>query len=298
MSNKVTIVADGVCDLSQAQIDEYDITTIPYRIIFGEEVYRIWHNEKNTLSLAEFETKLANSTKETFPKTSLPSPREFKEGFEEAPKKADSVIAILLTSGMSGAVQTAQRVVDEYFPDKDITIFDSKHTMVGTGIQVLEAAKMMKAGKSKKEILDRLESINPRVRTIFVMDDLNYLYKGGRIGRAKKLMASAFNVIPSVQMKDGIINPLGSFKGNKNLKEKLKSFCVRIMEQCETNDFFLTHINHSEITQEIYDAMNEVNNGDLNIHYMEAGTILGVYAGPKTICFSYIGNFDEDWLFK
>ncbi len=294
---KVAIVGDGVCDLSQATIDEYEISTIPYRIFFGDEVYRIWHNEKNTLSVDEFVAKLAKSTKETFPKTSMPSPGEIAAAFDEALKVADTLIVILLSTGLSGVVQAARTVVNTKYPDKDITIFDSKHTMVGTGIQVLEAAKMAKEGKSKEEILNRLESINPRVRTIFVMNDLDYLYKGGRIGRAKKLMASAFNVIPVVQMKDAVITPVGSFKGSKKLTEGLKVFGKKILEHCETNDVFITHINHQETAQEVYNVMNENNSDGVQIHYSLAGTILGVYAGPKTICISYIGNWDEKWLF-
>ncbi|MCK5183566.1 MAG: DegV family protein, partial [Candidatus Heimdallarchaeota archaeon] len=225
--NKVTIVTDGVCDLSQAMIDEYDVTVAPFRLFFGEEVYRTWHNEKSTISLDEFREKLATSTKENFPKTSIPSPGEISLAFEEARKKADSVIAIFLSAAMSGRIQAAQSVVKNNFPDKDIPVFDSKQTMSGVGIQALEAAKMAKAGKSKKEILDRLESLNPRVRTIFAMNDLNYLYKGGRIGRAKKLLGSAFNVIPSVHLKDGIMNPLVTFKGNESLKKQMKSFCAK-----------------------------------------------------------------------
>ncbi len=296
--NKVAIVTGGVCDLSQAIIDEYDISVAPFRIFFGDEVYRTWHNEKSTISLEEFCSKLATTTKDNFPKTSIPSPGEIAIAFEEALKKADSVIGIFLSAAMSGIVQAAQNAAKTKFPDKDITVFDSKHTMSGTGIQALEAAKMAKAGKSKEEILSRLESINPRVRTIFVMNDLNYLYKGGRIGRAKKLLGSAFNVIPSVHLKDGIMNPLKTFKGNKTLSENLNAFSAKIMEQCETNDVIITHINHHEITRKMYKTMKETNGNGVEIHYTEASPIMGVYTGPKAICISYIGNFDENWLAK
>ncbi|MGC9777854.1 MAG: DegV family protein [Candidatus Heimdallarchaeota archaeon] len=296
--NKVAIVTDGVCDISQAMIDEYDITSAPFRIFFGDEVYRTWYNEKSTISLEEFCSKLATTTKDNFPKTSIPSPGEIALAYEEALKKADSIIGIFLSAAMSGIVQAAQNAAKTIFPDKDITIFDSKHTMSGTGIQALEAAKMAKAGKSKEEILARLKSLNPRVRTIFVMNDLNYLYKGGRIGRAKKLLGSAFNVIPTVHMQDGIINPLKAFKGNNALSENLNAFCAKVMDHCETNDVIITHINHHEITQKMYKTMKETNSNGVNIHYSEASPIMGVYTGPKSICISYIGNFDKSWLMK
>ncbi|MFW9923124.1 MAG: DegV family protein, partial [Candidatus Thorarchaeota archaeon] len=82
--SKVAIVTDGVCDLSQKMIDKYGIITIPYRVIFGEDVYRVWHNGKYTISIDEFCTKLGKTTKENLPRTSVPSPGEFKEAFDEA----------------------------------------------------------------------------------------------------------------------------------------------------------------------------------------------------------------------
>ena len=294
--NKVAIVTDGVCDLSQEMIDEYDISVAPFRIFFGDEVYRTWYNDKATISLGEFCAKLKTTTKDTHPRTSIPSPGEIALAFEEALEKADSVIGIFLSAAMSGIVQAAQNVAKTNFPDKDISIFDSKHVMSGTGIQALEAAKMAKEGKSKHEILNRLVSLNPRVRTLFVMNDLNYLYKGGRIGRAKKLLGSAFNVIPSVHLHDGIINPLKTFKGNDTLTEKMNVLSKKIMPNCETNDVIITHINHHDITQEMYKNLKETNGNGVKIHYSEASPIMGVYAGPKAICVSYIGNFDSNWL--
>ncbi|HUU78552.1 MAG TPA: DegV family protein [candidate division Zixibacteria bacterium] len=296
--SKVAIVTDGVNDLPGDIIEKYGILCVPTPIFVGEEAHKIWHNDKCTIELDVFRKILENSSKDNLPKTSIPKLSDFSQAFEEALKKSDSVIAIVMSSGLSGTVQAAQNVVNNHFQGKDITIFDTKQTMTGVGIQVLEAAKMAEEGKTKEQILTRLEAINPRVRTIFVMNDLSFLYKGGRIGRAKKLMASAFDVIPVVQVKDGIIDSVGSFKGEQKLVEGLKNFCTRILEHSETNDIFINHINQLETTQAVYDTMIKANNNGVQIHFRESGAILGVYSGPKTICVSYIGNFDEKWLIK
>ncbi len=292
------IITDGVNDLSKDQIEEYDILTIPYRIISGDEVHRIWHNEKCTISLDELCSQIAMSTKEDLPTTSLPTPREFHKTFDEALKKSSSVIAIFQASEMAGTIKLAQNIANNGYSDRDITIFDTKRIMHGSGIQALEAAKMTKKGKTKKEILAHLEAINPWVRTIVIMNDLKYLYYGGRIGRAKKLLASTFNIIPSIHFVDGLPSPLGTFKGTKNLNEQLTTFCKKIMNECVTDDIFLTHINHNDITKKIYDTMIDANFNDMNIHYKEAGPIMSVYAGTKAICLSYIGNWNEKWLMK
>ncbi len=295
---KTAIITDGVNDLSEEMINEYDIISVPMRIFFGDEEFNIWHNEKCDISIEDFTARITKSTKDTLPRTSLPKLSEFSKAFDEALEKADSIIVVLISSGLSGTVQAVQTLIDNYYQGKDITIFDSKQTMIGTGIQALEAAKMAKQGNTKEEILGRLEAINPRVRTIMVINDLNFLHKGGRIGRAKKLMASALNVIPVVQIKGGIVHPIGSFKGEKNLTEQLRSFCLRIMEKNETNDIFLYQLNQENITGQIYNAMLEANGNNVSVHHSTAGAILGVYAGPKTICLSYIGDFNEKWLVK
>ena len=130
------------------------------------------------------------------------------------------------------------------------------------------------------------------------MNDLNYLYKGGRIGRAKKLLGSAFNVIPSVHLKDGIMNPLVTFKGNEALTNQMKAFCEKIIEQCETGDIIITHIGLQKTAQVLFETLVKANGNGVNIHYSEASPIMGVYTGPKVICISYIGNFDKTWLVK
>ncbi|MFW9923945.1 MAG: DegV family protein [Candidatus Thorarchaeota archaeon] len=292
------IVTDGVNDLSQDMIDEYDITVIPYRIMFGEEVHRIWHNDKCTISLEDFCSKITKCSKEELPSTSVPTPLEFHEAFNTALGKASSVIAVFQAAKMSGTVNIAQSVANNGYKNNDIAIFDSKRIMTGSGIQALEAAKMAKKGSSKNKILLRLEAINPRVRTILIMNDLNYLYLRGRIGRAKKLLGSAMNMIPSIAIEEGVPTALGTFKGTKNLSEQLQYFCSKIIEQTETNDIFITHINHHALTQEIVDLMNDKNDRDISIHYKEAGPIMGVYSGPKAICISYIGNWNKKWLIK
>ncbi|MBN1328689.1 MAG: DegV family protein [Candidatus Heimdallarchaeota archaeon] len=298
--SKVAIVTDGVCDLSQAVIDTYGIVTIPYRIFFGDEVYRIWYNEKSTLSLHDFCAKLEKTTKENLPHTSVPSPAEFKEGFEEALKKSDSVIVVLITSKMSGSVQVAQNVINNFFPEKDITVFDSLQTMTGTGIQALEAAKMAHAGVSKDDILVKLEELRPKVRTIFAMNDLDYLQKQGRLGPQREKVREATSgpstIIPVVHLEDGILKPLGAFKDQNDLIERLTAFGGKIIGRNETADVFLSHINQHQATEEIYSAMKQANGNGTQIHYNEAGSILGVYSGPKTICLTYIGDFNRNWL--
>lgn len=294
--SKITIVTDGVCDLSNEMIEKYDIVTVPYRILFGEEIYRIWYNDKTTLSLADYCEKLKTVTKENFPHTSIPSPGEFQKTFEEAFKKSDTVIAVLLTSGMSGTVQAALGVAKDFFEGKDLTVFDSLHTMTGVGNQALEAAKMAHAGKSKEEILARLEAIRDKTRYVLATADLNFLEKQGRLGPIEKIRDQNPDVIPTIHEKDGILQPLTMFQNEADLTKRMSAFAEKIAGLAETDDIFLTHINMHAAAEKVFEILNKNKKEGTKIHYYEAGTILGVYAGPRCFSLSYIGDFEKEWL--
>ncbi|NHJ40568.1 MAG: DegV family protein [Asgard group archaeon] len=294
--SSIAIVTDGLSELKEEVINKYNIVTIPYRIFFGDEIYRVWNNDNSTLSISEFCSKLENVTKETFPHTSVPSPGEFKEAFDEAFKKADTVIAILLTSKMSGTVQAARNVVDNFYKNKDITIFDSLHTMTGVGNQALEAAKMASENKSKDEILTRLEYIRNKTRYILAMRDLDFLEKQGRLGPIKNVRDKNPEVIPTIQEKEGILQPLTMFNNEQDLINRFTSFAKKIMQVSETKDIFLTHINNPKAAKAIYKALMENNSSGINIHFYEACSVLGVYSGPNSISLSYVGDFESEWL--
>jgi DegV family protein with EDD domain len=292
----IAIVTDGLSELTEDIVKKYDIVTIPYRIFFGEEVYRVWNNNKFTLSTAEFTEKLKTVTKDTFPRTSVPAPGEFKEAFDKAFEKADTVIAILLTSGMSGAVQAAKGVVDNLYKDKDITIFDSLHTMTGIGNQAIEAAKMAAENKSKEEILARLEEIRDKTRYILAMRDLDFLEKQGRLGPIKKVRDKNPEVIPTIQEKDGILQPLTLFNNEEDMIARFSAFVKKIMQVIETDDIFLTHVNNPKAADAIYKALAENNTKKATIHNLEACAVLGVYSGPNSVSLSYVGDFESEWL--
>ncbi|MHA1155877.1 MAG: DegV family protein, partial [Candidatus Heimdallarchaeota archaeon] len=110
------------------------------------EIYKLWGRDNCEISTEDFHTKLEKISKNDLPTSSVPSPGLFVEAFENALSISDSVIAIFVGAKLSATVGSAQKIIQNHFPDKDITIFDSKQAMMGIGIQVLEAAKMAKEG--------------------------------------------------------------------------------------------------------------------------------------------------------
>jgi len=295
---KVTIVTDGVNDLPKELIEKYDISVIPYRVIFGDDIYQVWNNDETTIPREEFLRRLTNSPKDALPHTSVPPYSEFISVFEDALKKAKSVIAIFISSKLSGTVQSASSIANSYFPDNDITIFDSKQTMAGTGIQVLEAAKLAHEGKTKREILNFLRRINPRVRTIFSTNDIDYLHRQGRIGRARKLLMTSFNMIPIIFLKKGLVNSVGTFHSKEKEFEQMMKYSLISLRRCKTNNIFLSYVGNKEVAQEIFNTMNSANTKGVKIHFYEASPILSIYTGPNALSLSYIGFWRKRWILR
>ena len=294
---KVAILTDGGSDLPSKLIDEYEISIIPYRIIFDEDVFYHYNNDKTTISREDFYARLACCGKENLPHTSVPAPGHFMKGFQEALDVADSVIAIFLSSKQSGTVQSAQRLVEARFPEKDITIFDSNQIMSGIGVQALHAARLAAEGKNKQQIISELEKVRNKVRTIFVFQNLEYLFLQGRIGRAKKLMATAFGMNPALYVNDGVIEPLGVLNKGK-ISQHLCRYLEQALKNSETKDLFFWHTRNLELAEEIYDSIKDSSIQDKDLHFQEASPLPGLYCGPNALSISYVGDWNKDWLMQ
>jgi DegV family protein with EDD domain len=220
------IVADTTCGLPRSLLAERNIPLIPQIVSFGEESF---HDDKD-LDTAAFLRRLKASP--TLPKTAAPEPSLYYPVFEEASRNGRSVIVVAPTSKASGTVRSAETAARE-FPDVNIRVVDTQTISCNLGSLVLVADDMAKAGKSPDEIVAKLENMIPRGRLYFVVDTLEYLAKGGRIGGAKKLLAELLEIKPILQVKDGQIEP---FEQQRTKKRALARIVETAAESCKGGD--------------------------------------------------------------
>ena len=220
------IVADTTCGLPHEMLEERGIPVIPQIVMFGEESY---HDDKD-FDTAVFLRKLKASP--TLPKTAAPEPSLYFPIFEDAKKKGESVIVVAPTSKASGTVRSAETAALE-FPDVDIRVVDTLTVSCNLGSLVLVADNMAKAGKCADEIVAKLNNMTPRGRLYFVVDTLEYLAKGGRIGGAKKLLAELLEIKPILQVKDGQVE---SFEQHRTKRRALARLVEVAVEQCKGED--------------------------------------------------------------
>ena len=220
------IVADTTCGLPRKLLQERCIPLVPQIVTFGEESY---HDDRE-LDTATFLSKLKASA--TLPKTAAPEPSFYYPIFAKAGKQGESVVVVAPTSKASGTVRSAETAAQD-FPGVDIRVVDTQTVSCNLGSLVLVADDMAKTGKSADEIVAKLNDMIPRGRLYFVVDTLEYLARGGRIGGAKRLLAELLEIKPILQVKEGQIEP---FEQQRTKKRALARLVETVAESCRGED--------------------------------------------------------------
>jgi DegV family protein with EDD domain len=290
----VAIVTDGSCDLPKDLIDKYKISIAPFQVIFDTDVYQLF-GDSGELTKEEFYDRLEKGP--NMPTTAIPKPKSFMDAFEAASKLGDSVIAIFLSKELSGTIQSATRVL-HMLEEVDITIVDSKVSASCLGLLVLEAAKMAVDGATKEEILTELDNLIPQANLVVVVDTMEYLYRGGRIGRAKKLFGQALNIKPILHFEDGVVSSGGTIRGRDEVIRRLKFMAKFIAKNSITNQIFIWHTRDLEIANDLKEIINQNKTSNIEVRTQEAGPVIGTHVGPKSLGFTYIGSYNKNWLLK
>lgn len=269
------IVADTTCGLPRPLLEERGIPVIPQVITFEEESY---HDDRE-LDTATFLEKLRTSP--TLPKTSAPEPWLYYSVFEEARKSSQSVIVVAPTSKASGTVRSAQTAARE-FPDVDIRVVDSQTVSANLGSLVLLADDMAKAGQSPDEILARLDALIPRGQLYFVVDTLEYLARGGRIGGAARLLADLLEIKPILQVKDGQVEPFERHRTKRRALARLVDVVAEAFQGGTASYLSVIHVQaEAEVQKLVEDLQARVPVASIPVYELPPAIV--VHSGPKAI---------------
>ena len=269
------IIADTTCGLPRDLLAQRGIPLIPQIVIFGDNSF---HDDKE-MDTAAFLQKL--KTTKTLPKTSAPEPLLYHPIFKQAQEDGESVIVVAPTSKASGTVRSAQSAALE-FPKVDIHVVDTLTISCNLGSLVLLADDMAKAGESTAAIVGKLNDMIPRGRLYFLVDTLEYLAKGGRIGGAKRLLAELLEIKPILQMKDGQVE---SFEQQRTKKRALARLVEIVVEQCPGGE--PAHLCALQVEAEdeaealVAELKSRVNVPQIPIYELPPAIV--VHAGPRAM---------------
>ncbi len=216
----VKIVTDSASDIPSKVVEELGITIVPLYLHFGTEVYR----DRIDLSTEEFYRKLARSR--VFPATSAPPPAEFAKAFNKLAEETDEILMITVGAKLSATYEGALRGRELVSKKCRIEVIDSLSGIMGLGLIVIAAAREAEAGVDLERVVEvtRQAITKSHVRVCF--DTLEYLRRGGRIGRAQALLGAMLKVNPIIGLEDGEVVPIGRERSRARAIESLYHFAT------------------------------------------------------------------------
>ena len=278
--NKVTIVTDSSAYLPSSIIDEFNIKVIPLSVIWDGESYA----DNVDITPAEFYSRLAKS--DTLPSTSQPSAAAFKDCFQDLLDQGKDVIAILISSGISGTVNSATQAKQDIGSDR-IEIIDSRTAAMATGLIVLSAARKAAEGAALDEVRENAIKAQEHTEIVFAVDTLEFLHKGGRIGGAKRLLGSMLNIKPILEMKDGKIDSVEQVRTQKRALERLISLVREKSNDQKPLRLAVFHSNVPELAESLLkDAVASLSPAET--YLSELSPAIGTHVGPGTLAIAFM----------
>ncbi|MBN2388510.1 MAG: DegV family protein [Anaerolineales bacterium] len=277
------VVADTTAGLPRETTTRLGIPLIPQIVVFGEDSYR----DDTELDTATFMKKLRAAS--GLPQTAAPSPALYAPIFEQALKRGESVVVVAPSAKVSGTVRAAT-VAAQDFPGLDVRIVDSLSIAGNLGGLVLAADGWAKEGADADAIVQRLEELVPRGRTYFLVDTLEYLQKGGRIGGARALLGEMLQVKPILTIRAGQVEP---FEQQRTKKRALARLAAIVVEQCPRSADARLSVMHAEASEDAealaYDLRFALDLR-MDIPVYELPPAIVVHAGPRAMA---VGFFVE-----
>jgi len=216
----VKIVTDSVADLPSQVAKELGITVIPMLVRWGEEIYR----DGIDLTAEQFYEKLKRT--KIPPVTSVPSPGTFAEVYDKLAEETDEILAIILSSRLSGTYDVALQSIGLMKRKCRVEVIDSRWATMTEGFIVMKAARAAQAGASLDEVMEVARKTIPRVDLLCTFDTLEYLRRGGRIGKAQAFLGSVLRVNPLITLRDGVVEPVGRSRSRAKAIERLYQFAL------------------------------------------------------------------------
>lgn len=278
---KIKILADSTCDLSDELIMENDISLIPFYVTLGEERYR----DRETLTTSKLYQYVDEHGE--LPKTSAPTPEDYRRFFQQYVEEGYQIIYICISSDFSSGYQNACLAARE-FAEGQVDVVDSRNLSTGIGLLVMKAVDLLKAGKSKAEIVNHLNEIIPLVRTAFIIDNMDYLHKGGRCTSLQKFLGNMLKFRVEIRVVDGKMDAASKIRGSKiKALNKLISNLEEDLPDVDTSRVFVTHSMEDEGAEYLKEELANLNHFS-EILETKAGCVISSHCGPGTIGVLYI----------
>ena len=276
----VRIVTDSSADLPAKIVQELGITVVPLYVRFGEEVYR----DRVDISESEFYQRLQHDP--VHPSTTQPSPQDFTDIYRKVSPGADGIVSIHISSVLSGTCNSALQGKELAKVACPVEVIDSRTLTTALGITVIAAAKMANMGKGLAEVVAEAKRAIASTRLLGLLDTLEYVRRGGRIGRAKALLGSMLNVKPLLTLHDGETAPAGQVRSRSKGIDRLFDF---VKSTTNIGELAVVYNTTPGEAQALVERIGSIFDRE-RIYLATVGPVLGVHMGPGALIVAIRGK--------
>lgn len=278
--SRIIIVTDSTADLTEQEIQDFNIHVVPLNITIQEEHYL----DGETITKEEFKNKMIASSE--LPMTAQPSIGRFVELYDELGKDGSEIISIHLMNSISGTVNAARQAAD--ITESTVTVVDSDFTSRSMGIIVREAANAAKEGKSAEEVLEVIESTRQRTKLYLTVLNLDNLIKGGRISRVMGAFSNLLNIKLFLEVINGKIEIVQKGRGLKSLQKKYDEVFEE-MKACPNGiqEIGIMHAGLNEFNQSQIDTLRELF-PDAKLTIVMTSPIIMSHTGVDAMAVTYL----------
>ena len=289
------IISDSSCDLNDELIKKYDIDVIPFYISFDGNIYL---KEKEDLPIRDLYEKLANDSS-LYPKTALPSIGDYQKKFEKYLKENKDIICVCLSSKFSGSFNSAivarNNLIDKY-PGSKITVIDSTHATALQTLFVLELAKMKMNNVPYDQIIEIVPELKSSGRIYFTVGNLEYLTKGGRIGKLAGMLGDKINLKPIIMLNEGELESCGvAFTRKKSFLKAVSLVEEYFEKESENMDDYSFCTGYGLSLEEgisFYEKFKRIINRE-DVELVQIGATIGIYTGPYPLGVAFIKKYQS-----
>ena len=276
----IRIITDSTSDIAQGEIE--GVTVLPMTVTIGGVDYKDGIN----ISKDEFYKK-QEAGENTI--TSLITPLEFTEAYEEVTKAGDEAIVLPISSALSGTYQSAVTAAADF---DNISVIDTLQVTATLKILVLRALQLIEEGKTKSEITEILEEEKKRIVAFAAVDTLEYLQKGGRISKGAAIAGGLLNLKPILTLKDGALIAIGKARGSKQshlfLDQKIKE--VGGIDYSMPYATGYSGCDKAKLLEYMDDNQNLVNPAPHEVEIVQVGSAVGTHAGPGLVLVTFFSK--------
>ncbi len=277
---KIAITAESTIDLPKELLEEYDIKTIPFDVILKDKEFK--DGEISTQQIFDFVSK-----NKVLPKTSAINTEAYRAFFAETLKEHDAIIHISLSSQISSACQNAISAAKD-FPE--VYVVDSKSLSTGIALLAIFAKQLADQGVIAREIFDMVQKRVPMVQASFVLERLDYLYKGGRCSALSYFGANLLRIRPQILVKDGKMGPYKKYRGN--MDKVVADYCKDTLAEFKNPDLSIGFVTYTTATPQMIENAKKalIERGFKKVYETRAGGTIASHCGEHTLGILYIND--------